>query len=121
MVDVILVGIGGFAGTVARYLIGLIPMQSESVFPWKTFLINVSGAFLIGLICAAAAKDETVNRHLVLMLKVGLCGGFTTFSSFALENANLMKDGMAWVSVLYICLSIFLGVAAVFGAEMIIR
>ena len=121
MDDVILVGIGGFVGTAARYLIGLIPLKSESVFPWKTLFINVLGAFLIGLICAAAAKNETANRHLVLMLKVGLCGGFTTFSTFALENANLMKDGMVWVSVLYICLSIVLGVAAVFGAQMIVR
>lgn len=121
MLDVILVGIGGFAGTVARYLIGLIPLKNGGAFPWKTLAINILGAFFIGLISAAAAKNESVNSHLVLMLKVGLCGGFTTFSTFAFENEELLKSGQMGLSVLYICLSIVLGIAAVFGAQALIR
>ena len=83
MINCLFVGLGGFIGAVCRYLIGLLPVQSESGFPYKTFLINVAGAFLIGCIATYAGKHPSVNPQLVLFLKVGICGGFTTFSTFA--------------------------------------
>jgi CrcB protein len=121
MLDCILVGAGGFIGTVLRYLIGLIPLKTESGFPIKTLVINVAGAFLIGLITALALKDRSLNRHLELMLRVGVCGGFTTFSTFAYENYGLLQDGHGWLSFLYVLLSIVLGILAIYASRFIIR
>ena len=78
-------------------------------------MINIIGSFLIGLIAAAAAKNGSLNPRIILFLKVGICGGFTTFSSFALETGDLVKNGNVGIAVLYAVLSMVLGVAAVFG------
>ena len=121
MLDCILIGTGGFIGTVIRYLIGCIPAKSWNNFPIKTLCINVAGAFLIGLIAAMAAKDRSLNQHIVLMLRVGVCGGFTTFSTFAYESVDLFQKGMGWSAVLYVMLSIVLGFSAIYLAQMIIR
>ena len=112
-------GAGGFIGAVCRYLIGLIPVKEGFVFPIKTFVINIIGSFIIGVIAAAAAKNPALNPRLILFLKVGLCGGFTTFSSFALETSQLIEQGTEWSAMLYIVLSVAGAVAAVFAAQWI--
>ncbi len=119
MINCILVGIGGFIGTACRYLIGLIPLKTESGFPVKTFLINIFGAFLISLITALAAKNKSIPPQLILMLKVGICGGFTTFSTFAFETAGLLQNGKIFTALLYAIGSSVFGVLAVFAAQMI--
>lgn len=121
MFDCIVVGIGGFIGAVCRYLIGLIPVNEEFTFPIKTFCINVIGCFLIGTVIALAARNNSINPRMILFLKVGICGGFTTFSSFALETDVLIKNGNVVTAALYCILSIFAGVMAVFAAETIIK
>ena len=121
MVNCIIVGIGGFIGTVCRYLIGLLPMETDSTFPIKTLVINIIGSFLIGLITALAARNKEINPQVVLMLRVGVCGGFTTFSTFAYESAELIKDGHMMIAVSYIAISITLGVLAVFAAQMLVK
>jgi CrcB protein len=119
MFDIVIVGAGGFLGSVLRYLIGLIPIRESVVFPVKTFAINVIGAFVIGLVAAAAAR-KNLDPRLVLFLKVGICGGFTTFSSFALETGSLIKDNIL-IAACYVVLSIIAGVAAIFAAEAVIH
>ncbi len=121
MVDCILVGLGGFAGTVLRYLIGLLPVKAESGFPVKTLLINVIGSFAIGALAVLVAKYKSVDPRLVLIIKVGVCGGFTTFSAFAYEAADLIQSGNIGVSICYMVLSIVLGIAAIFGAQLLLR
>ena len=116
MIKCLIVGAGGAIGAVLRYLIGLLPMNPENGFPIKTFLINVIGCFIIGII--AAFVDRTaINPNLVLLIKVGICGGFTTFSSFALETEGLLAKGQTGVALLYMISSIVCGVLAVFAAE----
>ena len=102
----IIVGVGGFLGTVCRYLFTLIPISDKSGFPIITLSINVIGALLIGILAALAAKYEGVNADLMTFLRVGICGGFTTFSTFALEVSNLFGTGKTWMGILYISLSI---------------
>lgn len=119
--ECILVGIGGFIGTVLRYLIGLVPIKTDSVFPVKTLIINVVGAFVISMITALAAKNKSMNPQIVLMLKVGICGGFTTFSTFAFETSDLIQKGNMGVAACYVLGSVVLGVLAVLGAQMMIR
>ena len=119
MLNCIVVAVGGALGAVARYLIGLLPLNPGSGFPVKTFLINVAGSFLIGLATAWAAKDSP-SPMLVLFLKVGICGGFTTFSLFALETQGLMKQGAGGTALLYMILSMLFGVMAVYAAQKLV-
>lgn len=121
MIECIVVGAGGFIGAVCRYLIGLIPLKEGCAFPVKTFVINIIGSFIIGVIAALAMKTDSLNPRLVLFLKAGICGGFTTFSSFALETGDLMKDGKLNMAVLYAVLSMAIGVIAVFAGQGIVR
>ena len=118
MLDAFVVGIGGFCGAVLRYLIGLLPINSGHGFPVKTFAINLAGCFLIGIVAALAAKNSSVSPKMILFLKVGLCGGFTTFSSFALETTGLLEKGQIWIALLYAVGSVVAGVGAVYLAEL---
>lgn len=121
MIECFVVGMGGFIGAVFRYFIGLIPVKEGCVFPVKTFVINILGSFIIGMIAALAMKNHSLNPRIVLFLKVGICGGFTTFSSFALETSDLMKNGNMGIALLYAILSIIFGVIAVFTGQAVIR
>ena len=118
LLNCLCVGLGGFVGSVLRYLVTLLPYGAG--FPVKTLGINVLGAFVLGLICALATRHVDASPQLVLMLKVGVCGGFTTFSTFALETSDLLQSG-AWPAALaYVVASVVLSVAAVFGAEALV-
>lgn len=119
MMNCIIVGTGGFLRAVARYLIGLIPINPQNGFPIKTLLINIIGAFVIGLVVAFGAKKDW-NPQLILFLKVGICGGFTTFSSFALETNQLMERGSGWWAALYVALSVTGAMAAVYASQYIV-
>lgn len=117
MVNILAVGAGGFLGAVCRYLIGLIHIDETTVFPIKTFIINIVGCIVIGIIALYVSKNIQINPHMLLFLKVGLCGGFTTFSTFALETADLMKAGHMGAAFLYSILSVLAGVAVIFVIE----
>lgn len=113
MLNCFAVGLGGFIGAVIRYLMGLIPVKNPDSFPINTFIINILGAFAIGCIACAMAKNENIDSRLILFLKVGICGGFTTFSTFSLETAELIKGGSVLTAVIYVALSVIFGVLAV--------
>ncbi|MBQ9983003.1 MAG: fluoride efflux transporter CrcB [Lachnospiraceae bacterium] len=117
MLNIIMVGLGGFVGAVCRYLIGLIPINEVTVFPIKTFMINIVGCIVIGIITVVATRNNTLNPQLLLFLKVGVCGGFTTFSTFALETAELIKNGNALVALAYMLGSVLVGVGVIFAIE----
>lgn len=121
MLDCIVIGLGGFTGSVLRYLAGKIPHGNPAGFPINTLLINVLGSFVIGLAAAFAAKHSGLNPRLVLFIKVGLCGGFTTFSSFSLETFNLLRSGSYGTAVTYAILSAALGVLAVVLAHALVK
>ena len=88
MLNCLAVGLGGFAGSVCRYLMGLLPLGRNWAFPIRTLAINLIGSFVIGAVTALALKRSDPDPRLVLFLKAGVCGGFTTFSSFALETGT---------------------------------
>lgn len=113
MLNCICVGLGGFAGSVMRYLVGLIPIKTDSAFPYMTLIINALGAFLIGVFVSLFDRNKIINPHVMLLLKVGICGGFTTFSTFAYEIQDLVKGNHIGIGVLYALLSMILGVIAV--------
>lgn len=117
MTDCLIVAAGGAIDAVCRFLIGKLPIGSSDGFPMKTFIVNVFGCFLIGLVAALALKQFSASPKLVLFLKVGICGGFTTFSSFALETSGLMEKGSYITAASYIILSITVGISALFAAQ----
>ncbi len=121
MLNCIIVGAGGAAGAMLRYLIGLIPLNRSGSFPVNTFLINIIGSFAIGVIAALALRNDKIDPKLILFLKTGICGGFTTFSSFALETGDLISGGNTAMAAVYAVLSMVMGVAAVFAGEWIVK
>lgn len=119
--NILLVALGGAAGSVARYLLSkAIQDTAATAFPWGTMAVNVAGCLLIGLLYGLAASDGArLGADLKLMLTVGFCGGFTTFSTFANESLTLAKSGDALLSAAYIGSSVALGVLAVAaGAQL---
>ncbi len=100
------VGCGGFLGACARYLISLLPISIH--FPIATLLTNFFGAVLIGLITGIVLVGNLISPYWVLFLKTGICGGFTTFSTFSLEAVTLLEQGRWKSGVLYMILSLSL-------------
>lgn len=105
----LLIGTGGFAGSVFRYLLTrYITILWPVSFPAGTFIVNIVGCFLIDLIMGLSFQS-TVSTQARLLLATGFCGGFTTFSTYSLEIFELMQRGEAGVSLLYLLASIIVG------------
>ena len=121
LLDCLAVGAGGALGAVSRHLLGLIPVKNAGGFPLVTFGINLAGAFLIGILASLAGRQQGMDQRLMLFLKVGLCGGFTTFSTFSLESAGLLQGGKPAVAALYAALSVVCCILAVFGAQALVK
>ncbi len=116
----ILIGTGGFLGSISRFLASRLVQNSfPSSFPYGTFLVNILGCFLIGLIYGVSEKGALLNPGWKMFLAVGFCGGFTTFSTFANENLLMLRDGDFFHFSIYTGLSIFLGITATFIGVMI--
>ena len=120
MLNCLVVALGGGIGASFRYLIGLIPLKEPFIFPVKTLVINLLGCFVIGLVASLALKNSSLSPKLVLFVKTGLCGGFTTFSTFALETETLIKTGQSGLAVLYVALSVVAGVGLAFAGQVIV-
>jgi CrcB protein len=106
LIPCLFVGVGGFLGAVLRYLLGLIPCEGS--FPLMTMLINFSGAFAIGVITALSGNGTLANLNITLFLKTGICGGFTTFSTFSLETMTLLQQGKTLMGMTYAVASVVL-------------
>ena len=98
----------------------MLPLGSESGFPYTTLLVNVIGAFLIGLIVSYFTRSFPADHQILLFLKVGLCGGFTTFSAFTLESLKLFQNGESLSASFYIVTSVVLCLAAAFFGEYVV-
>lgn len=106
------VGLGGFIGSVLRYVATIvITNRLASAFPYATFTINIVGSFVIGLVMGLALKGN-MSENVRLFFATGLCGGFTTFSAFSIENLKLLQSNEVLTASLYIIASILVGVAA---------
>ena len=114
----LMIGIGGGIGTILRYLISVVPLKVS--FPVQTFVTNVLGAIQIGVVVEVVAGRE-ISENWNLFLKVGICGGFTTFSTFSLETYNLIEKGNTGIALGYAIISVVLSVVGVFIGRGIVR
>ena len=121
MLNCIAVGIGGFFGSILRYLVGMVPLKGNAVFPVNTLIINVVGAFVIGVLASVLSKNTSIDPRLMLLMKVGFCGGFTTFSTFSSETSALLASGRWAAAAAYVLLSVVLSVSAVFLGQYVVR
>jgi CrcB protein len=122
MRQLILVGVGGGLGSIARYLFQRWTshhfLQS---FPWGTFGVNVIGCFLIGLFWGISFKGFDNNEQWKLLLMTGFCGGFTTFSAFTLEGIGLIREEKYTVFFGYLAGSVAIGLLATFAGMKLVR
>jgi len=105
-----IIGLGGVLGANARYLVaGWAARRFGLIFPYGTFLINLSGSFILGLFTAFMLKHPT-SHYPRLFFAVGFLGAYTTFSTFSLESLQLLQNGRTWLSLTYVMSSAVLGV-----------
>lgn len=111
--DIILVGIGSGIGGICRYLISLFMSQARNGFPWGTFMVNVAGCLLIGILWGVTSRLQNISPSLSLLLMTGFCGGFTTFSTFSKEGLTLLHANSYILFLSYVIGSVALGLMAV--------
>jgi fluoride exporter len=115
----LLVGLGGSVGAMFRYVFSA--LIKHNTFPYNTLFVNVVGGFLIGIFFGLSEKSTVLSDDLKLFLVTGICGGFTTFSAFSVENMQLIKEGNYSTAAIYIFCSVALSIAAVFAGFKIIN
>jgi fluoride exporter len=115
----LLVGLGGAVGSVMRYTVA--QWMGQKTFPAATLLVNIVGSFIIGAVLALSVKNQQFANNWKLFLATGICGGFTTFSAFSIENMQLLQQGKYWLCLLYIGVSLVAGIAAAFVGYKLIN
>jgi CrcB protein len=111
--ELLWVGAGSCLGGMARYGVSLLLRSASGGFPWGTFVVNVAGCLLIGLLWGWSSRQGSMPASVNLFLSVGLCGGFTTFSTFSKESLSFLQSSQLSSFLLYVLLSLLLGIAAV--------
>ena len=118
--SLLIVGTGGFIGSVLRFVTTRFVQGSfTSTFPWGTLAVNVIGSLVIGFLYGLTLRDDMMNRSWQFFLVTGVCGGYTTFSAFAVENLSMFNQRMIGSAVLYISVTIGAGLLAVFLGAII--
>ena len=118
----IIAGLGGFLGTSLRFLTGkLCHLLVVSTFPFGTFVVNIVGSFIIGILFGLVEKTNLISPTMNVLLITGFCGGFTTFSTFA-DDIYLLISQKHWLTMgVYFSLSVILGVLLVMAGRMLIK
>ncbi len=118
----LIVGTGGFIGSVMRYLVQVyVEKGLSTTFPWGTFIANIAGSFIIGIVFALAQKGDLLSAEWRMFLAVGICGGFTTFSSFAYNNLTMLKEQAYGQFIWNVGGSLFFGLLAVYLGMILVR
>ncbi|HYG38178.1 MAG TPA: fluoride efflux transporter CrcB [Cytophagales bacterium] len=117
-----LVFLGGGLGSMARYILSKVIVQTYSTtFPVGTFLVNIIGCFIIGIVLTLPERFGNITVPWKLFLATGFCGGFTTFSAFAYENNNLIQNREILYFILYTTLSVLVGLLATFSGILLVK
>lgn len=120
--SLLFIGIGGFIGGICRYLLQqFVQNNYPSSIPYGTLIVNIIGCFIIGLVYGLSSKGNLLSPEMRLFLATGICGGFTTFSSFAYENVSMVLDGEFLYPLLYLLMSVVIGFGAVHAGILFIK
>lgn len=120
--SILFVGIGGGIGCVLRYLVGVVVGRYfQASWPQATFVVNMAGCLLIGMLVGWLGRQGTNAAELRSLLVTGFCGGFTTYSAFALENVQLLQSGHAGLVAAYVAASIIGGILLVCAGMWMMR
>lgn len=118
---ILMIGIGGFIGTVCRYLLSLfVQNKFLSTFPFGTMSVNIIGCFLIGIIYALSDRGN-ISVEWRLFIATGILGGFTTFSSFSNETVGMLRDSQYGYAFLYVLSTVIIGILATFAGIFLIK
>lgn len=115
MATALWVGIGGFMGAIARYVVAGWASRADETFPWGTFAVNISGSFLLGFVIGLMGERFAVHPDLRIGITVGFIGAYTTFSTFALETFELGETKAFAVAALNVIASVGVGLAAIWA------
>jgi len=120
--SLLIAGTGGFIGTVLRFLVSRYFQENTfSLFPWGTFTVNIIGSLMIGIFYGMSERGNLLSPEMRIFLTIGICGGFTTFSSLT-NDAFMLLQEKEWLKVsLYASLSFFLGLVAVYLGRTLIK
>jgi fluoride exporter len=120
MTNYLIIGLGGFIGAIARYTIALwIGQNWGRMFPLGTFVVNISGCFLVSLFMSLFTERFMVSPQIRMFLVIGFLGAYTTFSAFEYETGSLVKDGEWALAMMNVVLSVIAGFAALKLGEVI--
>ena len=119
--NILLVGAGGFFGSIARYLVSILIPNAAHGFPWGTLTVNLLGCFIIGLLMGLPDRQTATSSNAMLFLSVGFCGGFTTFSTFSKESLALLQAGDYLLFALYCFCSVAIGILAVLAGFILTK
>lgn len=118
----LLIAIGGALGSLARYWVGTtVAGRMGTKFPYGTFVINITACVIIGFSLAFLARRTDLNTGWRYLIPVGFVGAYSTFSTFEWETFTNLQTGAFFIAVLYVVLSVFLGLVAVWGGAMVAR
>ncbi len=119
--SLLVAGFGGFIGTILRFLVSrYFQLHFATVFPWGTLIVNIVGCFVIGIFLGFSEKGELFSQEWRLFFTVGICGGFTTFSTFSIDAVMLLENRELFRFASYSALSFFLGItASILGRNLI--
>jgi fluoride exporter len=123
MTKYLAIALGGALGALARYLLGsfVLAHTTAAQFPYGTFIINITGSFIIGIFLTLANALPAINEHWRLAIAVGFVGAYTTFSTFEYETLRLIEEGYLRVALLYVTASFFLGLLAVWSGAALAK
>ena len=121
MKSFLLVFLGGGLGSGLRYLVTIAMNQYSKVLPFGTFTVNMIGCLMIGLVLGYAQKENTLTSNQTLLLATGFCGGFTTFSAFASENLELIRNGELFNFSIYAIGSVFVGMLLILIGYLLVN
>ena len=119
--NTIFIGCGSFLGGAARYLISVVMKTMSKGFPWRTLAVNLVGCMAIGLLWGFFSKSASEGNTWALFLMVGVCGGFTTFSTFSKEALVILQSGNIMGLLAYVSVSVIAGVALVAAGYYMIK
>src|SRR6187402_2879506 len=122
MIKLLVIGFGGFLGSILRYVVGKsVDGKINASFPWGTFTVNVVGSFIIGFVYMLAMRKVGITENWRLFLGAGFCGGFTTFSAFAWENVSILDQKLIGTSLIYIVSSVVICILAIVAGGWVSR